>query len=239
MAEKENPDSRMLNVFNISPENKDILKKEVEKWDGFVHIFVHPYYRYGAEGRNNYYLNESDNKPEDSSEELWEFLKTILAEEPRYPVFLFEERWKEFDGIINAIVAQINHGNTYLVPTWSGSPTPFIENQPIPQSQEDVDKNRDDAWKKIKHFFQEIGVKSIYVDGCYLDKVKEPVSDDALKNLRNCVGATLQNLSSNGEFEIKLGSHTFGLKRDDLVGLGVDEILPSHLQTKEDAENKG
>jgi hypothetical protein len=234
-AEQENPDSQVFNVFNLSPEDKDILKKEVEKWGGFIHIFIHPYYRYGAEGQDNYYSN-LPNSPNNSSEELWEFLKIILSEESRYPTFLFEESWKENANIINAIVSQVNHGNVYLVPTWTGSPTPFVKGQPIPKSQEDINKNSEDSWRKIQEFFKEIGVKLIYVDGCYLNEIEESSTGDALKNLGQCVGSALQNLASCRQFEIKLGSHTFDLTREGLVGFGVDEILPSHLQSLQGVE---
>lgn len=267
-AEKENPDSHFINLLEMLPDEKSKLIQEVKKWNGFVHVFVHPYYRYGSEGKYDYY-SEPTKEPEGKIEELWEYLKNILQEDPRYPVIILEENWKEDYGLIKAIVNKINIGNVFFVPTWQSGPTPAVKGLSVPKSRVDLERNSDIAWQEFKHLLTEVGTKTIYVDGMYLgisdeyeyckqkldyylgipnkthedkeviEQLKmnksEMEESPVAKQLKYCVGITLRKLTAQSQFEVKLGQHT-NIDREELRGLGLDEILPNKPEQKEQVD---
>ena len=187
-----------LDFFELSKEQELLLQEGVEKNNGLIRVFIHPYYK----------------APE---EELEEPLKIVLidkaikkilylAPDKTPPVFIFEEERKinrlrdsfEFE-------AQFLQNRIYIVPTFMDSSWPKIGslNGSRNEKQQEI-FDREEEWDFLNRRLKELGVKKILMGGMnlYIETKPRPGKIDFC----GCVGGAINHLGP--EFKVDISNLT-------------------------------
>jgi len=231
-----NAESHLIDIFSLTNEEKEKLKEEAKNWDKTGWVLVHPMQNYGLEGKNNYYTQGASPEASESQikyEKMLELIKKVLAENPRPPVLLFEEHWKNDEGITENIIGQVNKGDVYLVPTCLGSPDPFRPE--FVKESSVMGYDFDGAWQKLAGILKDLGFETFLVDGLNLNLYGSEYRDKSGNKtgeshwLMCCVKGAVDGLKDRG-FNAFIGNNTLPASREDIKksvssdDLGIEEI---------------
>lgn len=219
-------------VFEMDPEEKEILKAKVEKSDGLVRIFIHPFYSRVSD-------NFKDVKRDPAAVEEGMVRIINSSDERTPPLFLFEQQMQIEDSeAILADVLESSHNDLYLVPTQVNSANPKMSKS----GEGDSTAARAKAWTELRSLFREVGVKKIIIGGMHMKiepvpsrfktgagyhpKAKHFLMNEAFRRQREkkgarstdyyitqCVGEAAQQLSS---FDLEISGMTFPDSRKEL-----------------------
>ncbi len=198
--EKRKPEYLLFSELDNTERN--ILRKRIEKFNGLIRIFVHPYFEdhpYDADGTNDNMevkllrKHQLDyiglNKKHESVESKKEMIKKVLIDlanrDPdKTPAFLIFEEEKNISRLMDILEREQGsnfHSKFYIVATKS-------------MSGEITDEIKD----KVIGNLGAIGAKSFLVAGNYLEK------DENTSKFIGCVANVLSQLEDVGE--VKLSS---------------------------------
>jgi|SRR3989344_1322155 len=205
--EVKKPIENVHDLLNLSPEEKEILKKRVEQWGGLVRIFVHPLFEKWRDGEYETY----ESYIRDENIEIEKTLSRILAIDKGKvpPLIIMQEKkfMSEFKKWLKTI-RKPSQETVYFVKTFSTNPAPSIEGK----ERSDVgEAHTIPSWKNLKDTLKEIGVKKIFLGGTKFE-MSEYEKDWTDKDpfMGGCVGIAMSVLSKDkgGEFEVELSPLT-------------------------------
>lgn len=185
---------KIFSLFELTDEEKNLLRQRVEKSKGLIRVFVHPYYQKYKIARGYFPPRPIEDEPEEriKKETLNRAILQMaeLAPEKTPPIFFFEEfeRVNEFKKKIEDVL----RNEFYIIPTEPSEPKPKIDSEDLI-----------DSWHTLSSKLHELGVKKILIGGMYFEVNYErprPEGDDS--PLWQCVGVTIDNLQKDFEIEV-------------------------------------
>ncbi len=112
------PTAAFPNLLNMSNEEEERARKQIEKFGGLVRVMVHPYFD----------LDSSDGfRIDDYLKPLQKLLCSKSAKKP--PIIFLEEggaAYRDMQGVLAKRNLQSTENGVYLVPTYRGYPTPDV-----------------------------------------------------------------------------------------------------------------
>jgi hypothetical protein len=206
-------EEKVLELFDLSEQQKSKLRDEVKKHKGLVRVFIHPVAKLKS-GK------EIENK-----ERVSDILGRTILSEKTPPIIVFEnagaiEGWKK--SIEKH--AQITK-NIYIVSTILDYPYPIVPGKPEPSERDEngylQDKDDDYIEEGVTmfiEFLKDAGVKKIMVGGTNLE-----VIDD---KLNRCVGNFIRAMKyiDNHEIDIKLSLGTAPLNKQEIKKIRPDLV---------------
>lgn len=197
---KENP---VLELFNLSEEQKRELKERVEEHKGLVRVFIHPIAKL------------KKGKILENRERVSDILVRNMFSEKAPPIIVFEnagaiEGWKKLTEKHTKITKEI-----YLVPTILYYPYPIVPGKPEPSGR-DVDGNlREEDYDYVEEgvaifmkSLNDLGVKKIVVGGTSLE-----VLDG---RLNRCVGSFIAFMKKKSDIELRLSLGTAPINKSGI-----------------------
>lgn len=109
------------NLFELPDADREALRSRVEKWNGVVRVFVHPFFDVGERGMDPYGAKEGGELLAAQREGVTKILEMDPEDTP--PIFVFEEQQK-LDGVSPRYAAMANA--PYIVPTSENRPDPIV-----------------------------------------------------------------------------------------------------------------
>jgi hypothetical protein len=165
---------RLLDLFNLQPEEKEGLQIRIEKSKGRIIVFIHPYYP--AEHSREAGMDFDPEKLPRMREGFKNLLSSQWEKSP--PIFIFEEAEKVID--LESTIKESLAMDTIVVET-------------IPDNSEPIK-----GWEELKSVFKDLGVKLIIVGGMNLSVSVE----DCDFGLVGCVPEATFKLAE--DFELKM-----------------------------------
>lgn len=194
--EKEPKEPNFLNFFELSEAQLRLLQERVEKSNGLVRIFVHPYIV--SKGQE---MPEKDQKMFDAMDRSIRRILNI-SDEGRPPLLIFEERSKVEK--LTRELSEVGSGRTYIVPTFDASPEPKPEEHSV-NSSRDIGSN----WSLLVQKFKQVGIKKAIIGGMFFsvkvkkyDTSKDASPEKAKIDMDLCVGRIAKILSRQFTIEI-------------------------------------
>lgn len=185
---------KILSLFELTDEEKNLLSQRIKEANGLVRIFVHPYYQKYKVARGYVPPRPIEDEPEEKTKKETlnrAILKMAkLTPEKTPPIFFFEEfeRVNEFKKKVEGVL----RNEFYIVPTEPSEPKPKIDSEDLV-----------DSWHTLSNKLHELEVKKILIGGMYFEVNYErprPEGDDS--PLWQCVGVTIDNLRKDFEIEV-------------------------------------
>jgi len=198
---------KFVDFLNLSPEQKDELKKRIEENNGLVRIFVHPFFNKITPDYNK----ERAKKMKAMNLALQKILS--LPEEKTPPILFFEEMEKisELEENIQAIGTTEFKNKVYTVPTFRKDPEPAILD-----ADGKLIRNPEKHWKIMNEKLKSVGIKKIIIGGMefmtYAMGRTSRNKPDEIKFL-GCVGEAIRRLSD--DFDVEVSHLTFPENRQD------------------------
>jgi hypothetical protein len=201
-SEKSEKTELIHSFFELSDEQKNILKQRVEDSNGRIIAFVHPYYPEEKSLSTDIgWANPKD--LERMRQALEKMLKIQKQESPA--IFMFEEA-----GQVGALIEKLGdvlNRDAYVIPT--------EENSPLPKTN--------GGWQKLRDELKDVGVKNVTLAGMNLT-VTFP--DEALPYLDGCIAGTAEELSK--EFGVNASNLMYPNSREDYYEFGGPTGPESH-----------
>ena len=198
-------------VFNLTPDDLEVLRKSIEKNNGNIRVFIHPWYSEFA-GFGSYTLVAPKRGLENQSKfAIKGFFKVIFSENLKnVPVFIFEEE-RNMDVFVESLKNQVDIGdiksNVIIIPTKPDESTPYLSNS----------VNKDEKpWDWSNKFLSNLGVRAILLGGMNLSITKR-ISERINKEypmLEECVSDFYYHHLEN--FDIEFSSFTHPNNRLDV-----------------------
>ncbi len=209
--EVKKPVEKIHDFLNLSPEDKEKLRKRIEKWNGLVRIIVHPLYENWRSDQDEDMMNDHPYR-EDIVEVEKVLSRLISLDESKTPPLIIMEEKDNIPKLIAWLkaVSKPIQENIYSVATLPNNPTPGIEKV----SQEEIISNTtryDPRWKALEKALEEIGVKKILLGGMqFQTSVKKNDWTNKHPWVGFCIGIAMSHLAKDkgGKFELELSALT-------------------------------
>jgi hypothetical protein len=160
--------SSVTSLFELSEKGEESLRTEVEKFDGTVRIFIHPYFDlyYYFPPHLQYQLAHSVNR-----HRTFNGIEKLLSAEDKKvpPILVFEEKdnISETQGMLLDSVNGVK--KIYIVPTHEMDPEPLIEEEDSEELDEAALKSRRESnWNVLIEQLKKLGVIRVLIGGAYL-----------------------------------------------------------------------
>lgn len=168
----------VLNLFELSEEQKEKLRNAVKAAGDRIILMVHPFFREGSANAKKVVSSEQYEKAKSR-------LTRLKFKESLPPFVILEEQGEIYllEGYLASFLGKAATGEFYVVPTYPGDPEPncFLINDP---------RN----WQKLIENLKNIGVKKVFLAGMFLKP-----------DLQGCVGIVARKLANDFQ-EIKVSS---------------------------------
>jgi len=189
-------------IFHTDRATIEKVRSDIERSDGLVMLFVHPYF---AEKRE-----WNDHESELKAGAVRNVRRTdafISNESQRKPPIIIFEQSSDMQATIERIRASGPSGTVLIAPTIQGWPTPSepVSDYHFPY---EVEAN----WEPMKRVLRYLGVRKILLGGMYLTASGQTSGE--YKHLQECVGVTHDKLKE--EFTVEISSFSFPLARKDI-----------------------
>ena len=192
-----------IEFFRASREKIEKFKEAVEKSDGLILLFVHPYFREDYEWSE--YETKSKEKAERTMERIDKFISSKSPNRP--PVIVFEES-KKINETENYLREIAPNSEVLITPTIDGTSLPALPGSNHVVSPAAIEQ----AWLPMIKSLKYLGVKKILVGGMMLDA--RTWTGERYLYLSKCVGAAHDSLKK--DFDVEVSSFAFPLARKDI-----------------------
>lgn len=172
---REVDESRAINIYELSPDEKEELKTRIQQSDGLVVVAIHPYFddNYAASSRDPLF-NDVNEKKKVQNQRIQNVLKRVLAK-PEFPPVLVFEDWDYLSSTAEKLSgddATKDKSKFYMVPTSDSDSVPVPDkalSEEINLNHGYVDpKNQEVLWNEIMNLLEDLGVKNIIIGGTNL-----------------------------------------------------------------------
>jgi len=182
---------KILDLFNLSPEQEVDLKGDIKLFKGLVRIFVHPFYEQLERGGSEF--------REQGMNKVRKGIKRIInSTHENVPPLIFMEEETRINDIRQELKPELAH-RAYLVPTYEGTSEPRLTS--IDNPLENVGEN----WSRLINRLNGLGVSKVLIGGMWLE-----IGDKFLEEktgLYGCVGDAVNHLKQ--DFEVQVSNLNF------------------------------
>lgn len=194
--ERDPVQDKFVNIFELKDKEISLLRQRIEKWDGLVRIFIHPYYY--TLGKKETYINDEVTKK-------FALIDTgirkmlSLPTEKTLPIIIFEE-WSKIKKLKKRLSKKL-FNTAYIVPTYIGTSEPKILGQDR-TFRSDLKSNKEISWNGIIENLTMLGVKKILIGGMYFKSLKSAEGIEFYE----CVGEAVEYLDKS--FKVDMSNLT-------------------------------
>lgn len=181
-----------VEMFSLSEEERTVLKDRIQKYDGLVRIFVHPYFE--REEPADRLLATSGPRIQNLEDGVARLLERLSRETPA--LIFMEERFRVRDLLKE--LKEVAKNRVYVVPTMRDQSVPLPFGEPEAYTTEAFEK----CWRRFSDLMHSLGVKKIILGGMYFTY--------DIKGLRHCAGSAARSLENDFEIEISGMSYPHG-----------------------------
>ena len=196
---KESLEKQTINALELTKDQENSLMQKIEKNNGTIRVFVHPYYNHP----NMTYGWTGKYEPE-KRDKMQEVMERFIAnqDENQSPLFIFEE-FKKMDDLKNKLKNKLGR-DIYTVPTQPNTSTPSTD----VSYPDDWQIEASLSWEKLRTKFRKWNVKKITIGGQSLAvDFNSEIDGSNPYEIAGCVGSAIDYLEDDFEIEVSKFSY--------------------------------